>query len=144
MKQEAPDELVGCECHRAIARLPIAAVILVAEGDAARVESKQATVREGDAVGVAGEIGEYRLRPGEGWLGVDEPVLPPQRRKVGIEGSATAQTFDLAEEHQPTRRVGLGDPGQEELPEQAGQYPHRQQEAGPARYPARAVQRYSA
>src|SRR3954454_7193845 len=44
VEQEAPDELVRRKCHRAIPRLPVAAVILVAKGDAARVEGKQAAV----------------------------------------------------------------------------------------------------
>jgi hypothetical protein len=33
-------------------------------------------------VGVAGEIGQHRLGPGEGRLGVDEPVLPAERREM--------------------------------------------------------------
>jgi hypothetical protein len=37
---ETPDELVGGKGHRAIRRSPGAAVILVAEGDAALLESK--------------------------------------------------------------------------------------------------------
>src|SRR3954452_966861 len=44
VEQEAPDELVRCKRHGAIPRLPVAAVILVAEGDAALVEGKQAAV----------------------------------------------------------------------------------------------------
>src|SRR5271170_5535631 len=35
------------------------------------------------------------------------------------------QTLDFAEERQPTRRVGVGEPGQEEPPEQAGEHPRR-------------------
>ena len=42
--QEAPDELVGTECHRAIPGRPVAAVVLVAEGHAALVERDEATV----------------------------------------------------------------------------------------------------
>ena len=30
-------------------------------------------------MGVAGEVGKHRLRPGEGRLGVDEPLLPLER-----------------------------------------------------------------
>src|SRR3954465_13461162 len=90
VKQETPDELVGGERHPAIACPPVAAVILVAEGDAAVVESEEAAVRDRDAVGVTGEIGEHRLRPGEGRLGVDEPVLPPQRCEMGGEGPPIA------------------------------------------------------
>ena len=43
VEQEAPDELVGAECLCAVPRLPVAAVVLVAEGHAALVESTEAT-----------------------------------------------------------------------------------------------------
>jgi hypothetical protein len=64
-------------------------------------------------MGVAGEISEHRLRPGEGRLGVDEPVLPPQWREMSGEGLPAPQTLDLPEERQPARRVGVGEAGQE-------------------------------
>ncbi len=86
VEQEASDELAGGERHGAVPRLPVAAVILVAEGDAAFVEADQSAVRDGDAMGLAGEIGEHRLGAGKGRLGIDEPVLPPQRREMGSEG----------------------------------------------------------
>jgi len=40
-------------------------------------------------------------------------------------GLPATQAFDLAEQCQPARRVGIGEPGQEEPPEQAGEHPHR-------------------
>src|SRR5713226_5123080 len=48
VEQEAPDELVGRERHRAKARLAVAAVVLVAEAHAVLVEGEQAAGREGD------------------------------------------------------------------------------------------------
>ena len=101
-------------------RPPVAAVVLVAEAHAALVEADQPVVRDGDPVGVAGEIGEHRLRPGEGRLGVDEPVLLPQRREIGGEGRRVAQPVELAKERQSARRMSVGEPGQEEPPEQTG------------------------
>ena len=59
-------------------------------------------------------------------------------------GLSVTQAVELAEERQPARRVGVGEPGQEEPPEQAGEHPHRQEEAGSAGHPARAVERYPA
>src|SRR5271169_3823000 len=64
VEQEAPDELVGGEGHCAVPDLPVAAVILVAEGHAALVERHEPAVRDGDAMSVAGEIGEHRFWPG--------------------------------------------------------------------------------
>ena len=101
----------------------------------------QPAVRNGDAVSVAGEIGEHRLGPGEGWFGVDEPVLPPQRREVSGEGLRISQAVEIAKERQPACRVGLDKAGQEEPPEQAGQHPDRQQKAGPTGDPACPVER---
>ena len=82
VQQEAPDELVGAECHGAVSRLPVAAVILVAEGHTALVESNEPAVCDGDAMGVPGEVGEDCFGPGEGWFGVDEPC---DRRSPGKE-----------------------------------------------------------
>jgi len=60
VEQEASDELAGGERHGAVPRLPVAAVILVSEGDAAFVEADQSTVRDGDAMGVKAKSMVYR------------------------------------------------------------------------------------
>src|SRR5271165_4893427 len=57
-------------------------------------------------------------------------VLSPQRRETRGEGLVTTEVRDLAEEPQPARRVGVGQRGQEEPPEQARQHPHWQQKPG--------------
>ncbi len=145
VEEEAPDELVGGKRHGAEPRLPVAAIVLVTEGHAALVEAEQAAVRDGDAVGVAGEVGEHRFGPGGGrWLGVEEPFLSPERGKMCGKGLPATQAFDLAEERQRARRVGIGEPGQEEPPEQAGEHPHRQEEAGPACDPSLPIVRDAA
>ena len=79
----------GGEPHRAIPGRPVAAIVLVAEGHAALVERDEATVRDGDAMGVAGEIGQHCFWPGEGRLGVDEPSLPLSGR-ISDAGAARA------------------------------------------------------
>ncbi len=105
VEQKAPDELVGGEGHRAKPLPPVAAVILVAEGYAARVEADQPAISDGNAMGVAGEIGEHRFGPGEGRLGIDEPFLLLEWCEVRGEGLAATQAVELAEEHQPARRA---------------------------------------
>src|SRR6478672_220537 len=92
-----------------VPRLSAAAVILVAERYAALVESNEAAVRDSDAMGVAGEIGKHCFWPGEGRLGIDEPVLPFERCEMCGEGLAATQVRDLAEERKSTRRVGVGE-----------------------------------
>src|SRR5499427_10840352 len=129
VEQEASDELVGADRHCPVPRLSVAAVILVAEGHAALVESNEPAVRDGDTMGVAGEIGKHGLRPGEGRLGVDEPLLPLERCEMCGEGLTAPQVLDLAKEREPACRVGGGERPQEEPTEQAGKHAHRQKEA---------------
>src|SRR5262249_56048107 len=78
VQQETPDELVGAERDRAIPGRPVAAIVLVAEGHAALAERDEATVRDGDAMGVAGQIGKHCFWPGQSRPGVDAPSLPLQ------------------------------------------------------------------
>ena len=66
--------------------LPLAAVVLPAEGDAALVHREQPAVGDGHAVRVARQVGQHRLRPGERPLGVDHPLALAQRREPGLEG----------------------------------------------------------
>jgi len=63
VEQQAPDELAGRQRHRAKPLPAVAAVVLEAEGDATVIEADQSAARDGDAVGVAREIGEHRLEP---------------------------------------------------------------------------------
>jgi hypothetical protein len=73
VQEKAADELGGVERH---GLEPVAAfdpIVLPLEGDALVVERDEPGVRDRDAVGVAGEIGEDGLRPGERPLGVDDP-----------------------------------------------------------------------
>ena len=65
MNEEAADELVGGERHHLVSITPIDPVVLPLEGHAGIVERDQATVGDGDAVGVSRQIGEYRLGPAE-------------------------------------------------------------------------------
>ena len=73
VQEKAADELAGVERHGLEPVAGFDPVVLPFEGDALVVEPDQACVRDGDAVGVAGEIGEDGLRSGEGPFGVDDP-----------------------------------------------------------------------
>jgi hypothetical protein len=71
VEQEAADELVSGDGHDLLAVRAALAIILVTEGDPGIVEADKATVRYGNAVGVARQIGEDRFGAGERRLGVD-------------------------------------------------------------------------
>src|SRR5271166_2374749 len=92
MEQEAADELVRRERHDALPLGTIAAVVLVAEGDAGFVEGEQPPVRDGDAVGIAREIGEYGLGAGERRLGIDHEPLVPDCSEVTQKNSTVGET----------------------------------------------------
>ena len=89
---------VMVQCHGALAIGAIAAIILVAERDTMFVERDQPAVRDGDAVGISRQIGEHRFRPGERWLGVDDPRLLAERRQVTEEGTLLAEADVATEE----------------------------------------------
>ena len=55
VKQEAPDELEGVESHHL--RLAVMAIILPAEADAAICQADEPRIGDGNAMGVAAEIG---------------------------------------------------------------------------------------
>ena len=77
----------GGERHRLVAAGPFDPVILPLEGDAGLVGCDQAAVGDGDAMGVARQIGEHGLRPAERPLGIDDPLGLAQRREEGGECS---------------------------------------------------------
>ena len=106
VEQEAADELVRRERHGLVAIAPFEPIVLPCEGDAVVVGRDQAAVGDRDAVGVAREIGEHRLRSGEGSFGVDEPLRRPERREAGGEGSGVGETSVLAEEPSACRPHG--------------------------------------
>jgi hypothetical protein len=60
-------------------------VVAPCESDVAVVEGDEATVRDGDALGVARLIDEHLLGSCERAFGVDDPFRPPQRGDMRIE-----------------------------------------------------------
>ncbi len=144
VQEKAADELGGVERH---GPEPVAAfdpVVLPFEGHALLVERDEPGVRDRDAVGVAGEIGEHGLRSGEGPLGVDDPLGAAQRRERGVEGAFVGERGEIAEEGQAAGLVERGEAFEKEAAEQARQHAHGQEEAGLAGDPARPVRRQAA
>jgi len=76
MQEEAAEEVHAIEGHDAL--LSAVNIIAPAEADAIAVEGGDAVVGNGHAVGVAPEIAQDLLRPAEGRLGVDVPLLLAQ------------------------------------------------------------------
>ena len=70
--QEAADELGRRQGHHL--GLAVMAIILPTEADLGVVERGESAVGDGDAMGVATEIGEHLLGAAEWRLGIDYPV----------------------------------------------------------------------
>jgi hypothetical protein len=73
VQQEASQKLIGGNGHDLV--LAAMGIVSPAEGDAMVLESHEAMVGDGDAMGVAGQVVENMFGTAEGRLGVDDPVL---------------------------------------------------------------------
>ena len=73
--EEPANELAWLECHGLVSVRPLDAVVLVFERNAARVGGDQTAVGDGDAVGVAGEVGQHLLWPCKWALGVNGRLI---------------------------------------------------------------------
>ncbi len=144
VQQEAADELSSAERHHLHPLFSFGAVVLIAEGDAVPVHGNQAAVADGDAVGVAAEICQDGIRPGERSLGVDMPLDLAHRRQMALERSRVGQPGQIAEELQFVGVEGGDHFFQEQPPEQHRQNIDRQEEALAAVDPVLPVDGYAA
>ena len=64
------------------------------ESNLVMLESHEAVVGDGHAMGVAGEIAEHMMGTAEGGLGVDDPVLTEQGAQEGAEGLFVFQRLE--------------------------------------------------
>jgi hypothetical protein len=112
--QEAADELASGQRHQLLLVGDIVAIILVAQCQPGLAEADEVTVRDGDPVGVARQIGEHRLGPCERRFGIDDPVLLPDWGQVSQEGTAAGECRKTGEEAEPPRVVQRHQPGQEQ------------------------------
>jgi len=83
VEQEAAQELLRSERHDSL--LISVGIILPAESNLIVLESDEAVVGDGHAMGVAGEVAEHMMRPAKGWLGIDHPVLAEESTQEGAE-----------------------------------------------------------
>jgi hypothetical protein len=135
VKQKTPDERVGGERH--YLGFAVVAVVVPAEADLSIGKRDQPAVSDGDAVGVAAEIGQHLLGAGEGTFGIDDPVDAPELGQDTVEDRVVGEWDKLAEEGQAAERdLELL---QEQSSEKLGEHLHREEEAWPAGDPARAI-----
>jgi hypothetical protein len=72
MEQKTAQEFIGGKCHGA--RLVSTGIVPPTEGDFAFGHGQEPGVGDGDAVGIAGKVGEDLGGSGKRSLGIDDPV----------------------------------------------------------------------
>ena len=98
---------------------------------------QEPAVRDGDPVGVAGQIAQHLLRSGERRLAVDDPLDAPQRGDEALERGLVGEPGMRVEERQPAGVVRIREHRQHLAAEQARQQVDVHQEVGPRGDPSR-------
>jgi hypothetical protein len=142
MLQETPQELFMRERHSAA--LAVVRVVLPAERDVRIGHLDQAMVGDGDAMGVAGQIVQYVLRPTERLLRVHHPVFAEQCTQECGEGLLVSQRSAGSEEVEPVPAKVAPQSGYELPAKDFAQDFHRQEEMMRRADPASMLRRQSA
>ena len=117
VKQEPADELVGIERHYL---LPAArSIIPPSECDSIAIDADEAGIGDGDAMGIAAEIGQHLFGSGKWRLGIDDPVDSPRCFDSAVECGRTGQAGNIAEELKLASGVSLFELVEKQPPEQA-------------------------
>src|SRR5271167_381612 len=144
VQQEAAHELLGRQAHRFMARVSVFAIVLPAEGDGAIIHCHEPRVGDRYSMGVAGQIGENLLRSRERSLGIDDPLALAHWCEPVGEGLGVGQIDVLTEELQLAVTMQVLELFEEAAPEEAREYPDREEEAWLARHPAVGIRREAA
>src|SRR5206468_4565805 len=103
--------------------------VLPAEGDEAVLQGDEPIVGEGDAIGIATEVGEDLLSAGEGGLAVHDPLLP---------GGVLELTTDVVVRSRADRPPGDGllEEAEQLTAKDLGEHAHGQEEVAAGGDPA--------
>src|SRR5258708_7684390 len=85
MDGKAGQKRVGGNGHDLV--LAAVSIVSPAEGGAMVLESHEAMVGDGDAMGIAGQVVENMFSTAEGWLGVNDPVLSAELPEEMVEAA---------------------------------------------------------
>ena len=103
MEEKPSQEFVDLERHHLLTI--VVRVVLPPRPDTAVAMIDEPIIREGDAVGIASEVGEHLLGAGAGPFRVHHPVDGSELSKKAVESVAIGQFRGAAREGQLTRIV---------------------------------------
>ena len=116
MEQKSPDELVRREGHGFL--LIVVTVVSPFKFYLAIFDVDDPMIGNGHAVGVAAHIVHHLLRPGERWLGVDDPFHVSHQIEMTVESLRILERLKRCEEPQLAGVEGLLQILQEQSAEQ--------------------------
>ena len=96
--EEAADELGAGERHDLGPLAALGAVVLPLEGDCLAIERDQPAVGDGDAMGIARQVGEHGFGSAEWTLAVDDPLAALQRSEIICECLRVGERGMIAKE----------------------------------------------
>ena len=129
MHEEAADELEGRQAHGLHTIPALDPVILPFERHSVGISADQAMVGDGDAVGVAGQVGQHLFGSAKWWFGVDDPIDLAQGSQPFAEGAGICQFGEVTEEPQLSCAMQGLQAFDEQPSEQPRQHAHMQKEA---------------
>jgi len=122
----------------------VVAIVLPGEPDIFVVAGLDAAVGDGDAMGVAAEIGENLRGSAERLLGVDDPIEATHGGQMRGERGGIGQIGEIAEESEALRVEGGLQAFEEQAAEQPGKRLDRQKEVAAPADPSGAIDGKSA
>jgi hypothetical protein len=126
MQQETTHELIGGQSHDAL--VVLMSRVTPAEVNLIIVESDESAVGDGDTMSIGAEVAEHMLRPAEGWLGVDDPVMAEESAQPTGEGTWFSQRAEMSVELKLATGEGLLQRGDELAAEDPTEDLDRQEE----------------
>jgi len=138
MEQKAADKLSSVQGHEP--GLSSVTIVFPGEADFSIVGRLQARVGDGDAVGIAGQIGENPFWSGERAFSVYDPVPPPRFGEMAGESARVGKMREIAEKLQFGGVERCAELVDEDAAKETRQWAHRQEEAGFAGFPALSIE----
>src|SRR3974390_1639725 len=89
MPQETAREIFWRQGHGTA--LTVVRIVLPTKGDVIAIHGQKPMIRDGHAVGIAGQILQHVLWPAKGSLGINHPVFLKQSAQEGCEGLLVRQ-----------------------------------------------------